>query len=109
MNKQMKSKHVLFKSRYIRREYTPLGIHGSESAAPSKRIRLKDNTNRSPLFCHEKIKANQITQMQVKSTVATHHSRQRKSMPIQLTKKEKNYPACRRSLTPVSHMGARAH
>ena len=46
--------------------------------------------------------------MQVKSTVATHHSRQGKSKPIQLTKKEKNYPtAFRRKFyarfTHVSH------
>ena len=45
MNNQMKSKHVLFKSRYITREYTPLGIHSLESAAHSKQFNPRSLTN----------------------------------------------------------------
>ena len=41
----MKSKHVLFKSRYITREYTPLGIHSLESAAHSKQFKPRSLTN----------------------------------------------------------------
>ena len=46
MNNQMKSKHVLFKSRYITREYTPLRIHRSDSAAPNKQFKPRSLTNR---------------------------------------------------------------
>ena len=45
MTNQMKSKHVLFKSRYITREYTPLGIHSLESAAHSKQFKPRSLTN----------------------------------------------------------------
>ena len=45
MNNQMKSKHVLFKSRYITREYTPLRIHSSDPAAPSKQCKPRSLTN----------------------------------------------------------------
>ena len=46
MNNQMKVTHVLFKSRYITREYTPLRIHSSDSAAPSKQFKPRSLTNR---------------------------------------------------------------
>jgi len=46
MTNQMKSKHVLFKSRYITREYTPLRIHRSDSAAPNKQFKPRSLTNR---------------------------------------------------------------
>ena len=46
MNKQIKSKQILFKSRCITREYAPLGIHGSESAAPSTQFKPRSLTNR---------------------------------------------------------------
>ena len=46
MNNQMKSKHVLFKSRYITREYTLLRIHRPDSAAPNKQFKPRSLTNR---------------------------------------------------------------
>ena len=46
MNNQMKSKHALFKSWYIKREYTHLRINSSDSAAPNKQFKPRSLTNR---------------------------------------------------------------
>ena len=104
MNNQMKSKHVLFKSRYITREYTPLRIHRSDSAAPNKQFKPRSLTNRI-LQWKGKSKSDYTNASQEHCGNWSLKTKKVHAHPA--NKKEKNYPtAFRRSFTSVSHMWA---
>ena len=104
MNNQMKSKYVLFKSRYITREYTPLGIHGLESAAHSKQFNPRSLTN---LILPWKNKSEPDYTNASQEHCGNPSLTTKKVHAHPANRKEKNYPtAFRLSFTPLSHMGA---
>ena len=109
MNNQIKSKHVLFKSRYITREYTPLRTNRLDSAAPNKQFKPRSLTN--PMFPWNGKQL--LVFFNMKNTFAMCSWRLSDwcsfhwKMSIQLTKKKRTIPLPSvESLMPVSQMWA---
>ena len=104
MNNQMKSKHVLIKSRYITREYTPLRIHSSDSAAPDKQFKPRRLAN--PILpwkdrsesCYINASQEHYGNSWLKTKKVHAHPANKKEKTIPLPSVE--------CFTPVSHMWA---
>ena len=105
MNNQMKSKHVLFKSRYITREYTPLRIHRSDSAAPNKQFKPRSLTNRI-LQWKGKSESDYTNASQEHCGSSSPKTKNVRAQPANNKKKRTIPLPSVGSFTPVSHMWA---